>query len=119
MATEKRLIDANDLKALFDERYDDAFMQSYTRPNIAYWEGYSCGVNWGRNTIADAPTVDAVEVVYGEWTVIEDDYAMETIYQCSVCKEDFVTIDGDQAEKLWNYYPNCGAKMDGGVQNGL
>jgi hypothetical protein len=63
MATEKRLIDANALKALFDERYDDAFMQALTRPNIAHWEGYSIGVNWGRNTIADAPTVDAVEVV--------------------------------------------------------
>lgn len=63
MANEKRLIDANALKASFDERYDDAFMQSHTRPNIAWWEGYSAGVNWGRNTIADAPTVDAVEVV--------------------------------------------------------
>lgn len=64
MESEKRrLIDANALKASFDERYDDAFMQSHTRPNIAWWEGYSAGVNWGRNTIADAPTVDAVEVV--------------------------------------------------------
>ena len=63
MANEKRLIDANALKAAFDECYDDAFMQSHTRPNIAHWEGYSCGVNWGRNTIAYAPTVDAVEVV--------------------------------------------------------
>lgn len=63
MANERRLIDANALKASFDERYDDAFMQSHTRPNIAWWEGYSSGVNWGRNTIADAPTVDAVEVI--------------------------------------------------------
>ena len=63
MANEKRLIDANALKALFDERYDHAFMQAHTRPNIAHWGGYSIGVNWGRNIIADAPTVDAVEVV--------------------------------------------------------
>lgn len=39
MANEKRLKDANALKALFDELYDDAFMQSHTRPNIAYWGG--------------------------------------------------------------------------------
>ena len=58
-----RLIDADALKALFDERYDHAFMQMHTRPNIAHWEGYSIGVNWGRNTIVDAPAVDAVEVV--------------------------------------------------------
>ena len=63
MENKKRLIDADALKALFDERYDDAFMQSHTRPNMAYWRGYSYGVNWGLNTIDDAPTVDAVEVV--------------------------------------------------------
>ena len=63
MGTEKRLIDANALKALFDERYDDAFIQMYARLNKEYWDGVCGGVNWGRNTIADAPTVDAVEVV--------------------------------------------------------
>ena len=57
-------------------------------------------------------TVDAVEVVHGEWTVIEDDYTDDTIYQCSVCKEEFVTIDDTPADNLWNYCPNCGAKMD-------
>lgn len=62
MANEKRVIDANVLKALFDERYDSAFMQMRTRENKEYWNGVCCGVNWGRNTIADAPTVDAVEV---------------------------------------------------------
>ena len=62
MTTEKRLIDANALKALFDERYDDAFIQMYARLNKEYWDGVCGGVNWGRNTIAGAPTVDAVEV---------------------------------------------------------
>lgn len=58
-----RMIDADDAKAIIEERYDTAFMQSRTRPNIAWWEGYSAGVNWARNTIDDAPTVDAVKVV--------------------------------------------------------
>jgi DNA-directed RNA polymerase subunit RPC12/RpoP len=60
--------------------------------------------------------LDAVKVVHGEWDVIEDDYAMETIFKCSVCKEDFVTIDGTPEENLWNYCPNCGARMDGDSQ---
>ena len=47
----------------------------------------------------------------GEWEEIEDDWNMETIYKCSVCKEEFVTIDGTPAENLWNYCPHCGAKM--------
>ena len=42
---------------------------------------------------------------------IEDDWNMETIYKCSACKEEFVTIDGTPAENLWNYCPHCGAKM--------
>ena len=70
------------------------------------------------NRIATAQTVDAVEVVHGEWDVITDDCTFDTIYQCSVCKEEFVTIDGTPAENLWHYCPNCGAKMDGGNEDG-
>jgi DNA-directed RNA polymerase subunit RPC12/RpoP len=46
-----------------------------------------------------------------EWQEIEDDWNMETIYKCSACKEEFVTIDGTPADNLWNYCPHCGAKM--------
>ena len=63
MISTKRLIDANILKTLFDVRYDTAFIQERTRENKEQWNGYCTGINWGRNTIADAPTVDAVEVV--------------------------------------------------------
>ncbi len=62
--------------------------------------------------IEDAPTVNAAPVRHGEWTVIDDDWNEETIYQCSVCKEEFVTIDETPAKNYWNYCPNCGAKMD-------
>ena len=47
----------------------------------------------------------------GEWEEIEDDWNMETIYKCSACKEEFVTIDETPADNLWNYCPNCGANM--------
>ena len=67
--------------------------------------------------IDDIKAADAVEVVHAEWDVIEDDYHFDTIYKCSACKEEFVTIDGTPAENLWNYCPNCGAKMDGGNED--
>lgn len=70
----------------------------------AYKNGYEAGKR------------DAVK--HGEWTVIEDDWTMDTIYQCSVCKEEFVTIEGTPADNLWHYCPNCGAKMDGGNEDG-
>lgn len=103
-----RIIDADALKALFDERYDDAFMQSHTRPNIAHWEGYSCGVNWGRNTIADAPTIDAEPVVHGRWKYSHFGCGQYAVYRCTVCEK---TTEGN-----WhNYCPKCGAKMVGGT----
>lgn len=55
-----RLIDADVVKTLFDVRYDTAFIQERTRENKEQWNGYCTGINWGRNTIADAPTVDAM-----------------------------------------------------------
>lgn len=52
----------------------------------------------------------AIPVSRGRWKLIEDCWA---IYQCSCCKEEFVTEDGEEVDELWKYCPNCGAKMDG------
>lgn len=46
----------------------------------------------------------------GKWIEQDDEYN-DTIYQCSVCGEEFVTIEGTPADNLWNYCPNCGARM--------
>lgn len=54
------LISRKDLLDAFNERYDTAFVQERTRENKEFWNGLCTGVNWGRNTIAAAPTVDAV-----------------------------------------------------------
>jgi DNA-directed RNA polymerase subunit RPC12/RpoP len=57
------------------------------------------------------PTVDAVEVVHGEWKFCEDDFYGEATYKCSNCGEELVTLNGVEID--WNYCPECGAKMDG------
>lgn len=56
-------------------------------------------------TIADAPSVDAVEVVRGRW-VFDDDGDP----YCSVCRK----CAGLLCIEFGNYCPKCGAKMDGG-----
>ena len=61
--------------------------------------------------INELPTVDAVEVVHGEWEVCEDDWNEEVTYKCSNCGDELVTLYGFEID--WNYCPNCGAKMDG------
>ena len=69
----------------------------------------------GAKNIFDAfvdlmPAADVQEVKHGRW--IEQEADMDTIYECSVCGEPFVTLEGTPADNLWNYCPNCGAKMD-------
>ena len=88
-SSKKRLIDAN---ALIKEANADR----------AY--GYV-----DAKQIADAPTVDAVEVVHGRWlgwgksgTPTYENYGT-----CSVCGE-----DAEIYTEHRNYCPNCGAKMD-------
>ena len=62
--------------------------------------------------IKNAPTVDAVEVVHGRWIEKYHDNPLGGYYlgHCSVCDEP----DGRKK----NYCPNCGAKMDGGNEDG-
>ena len=66
--------------------------------------------------IKSMPTIEAVPVVHGEW-LEQEDMMLDTYYDCSVCGESFTTIDGTPSDNLFNYCPNCGAKMDGGVKN--
>lgn len=56
-----------------------------------------------RRAIETAPTVDAVEVVHGEWKICSDGYYP----YCSNCQRE------PQSGKMTDYCPNCGAKMDG------
>ena len=63
------------------------------------------------------PTVDAVEVVHGEWNqieIIDDDSGNgvnDDASQCSVCGDVFDSYYW--AKTYFNYCPNCGAKMRG------
>ena len=55
-------------------------------------------------------TVDAVEVVHGEWILERTPDGKPYCFHCSVCDDDFHYIGVTTA---YRYYPNCGAKMDG------
>ena len=62
------------------------------------------------------PAADVVEVRHGEW-VFEFALAGHSFYHCSVCgrQESLLT-----KESTAEYFPycHCGAKMDGGDENG-
>ena len=78
----------------------------YSRRVVEYDEaGYSITFNAvSVEDIKNAPTVEAREVVHGEWI----EYEVPHIICCSEC--DWGTsID----EKGFNFCPNCGARMNG------
>lgn len=61
--------------------------------------------------IATLPIVDVSPVVHGRWEQTEAPF-MNECEDCSVCG--YRTVWGHR----FNYCPNCGAKMDGGADNG-
>ena len=91
MANEKRLIDANAL-----------IKEACAEGAYGYVDAFQ---------IANAPTIDAVEVRHGYW--IPAMHIGDCCYRCSECQflRDAYLLD------IGNYCPNCGAKMDGGDGN--
>lgn len=59
--------------------------------------------------IEDAPTVEAVPVVHGEWERISN-RPKTYIRRCSVCSRESYTCF---SSRDYNFCPWCGAKMDG------
>ena len=70
-----------------------------------------CVVQRVMNIVDNFPTIDAVEVVHGEWvaTRVEVDGSRFTGERCSRC-------GWWKSMGIYNYCPNCGAKMDGEVK---
>lgn len=95
-----RLIDADALKEIF-ETEARVFEIMRNRELAKFSRSLA-------ERVETRPTVDAAEVVHGEWIANEFVYRtpMAKNYHCSKCQK-----EGFGGE---NYCPNCGAKMDGG-----
>ena len=63
-------------------------------------------------SISDMPAADVAPVRHGRWEEASDGDGIV----CPFCRTDFCTIIYDT--EYFNYCPNCGAKMDGGIGNG-
>ena len=62
----------------------------------------------GRVETQDKPSADVVKVRYARWEKVSDKFPR---YACTDCRHLF-------NNKGYKYCPNCGAKMDGGENNG-
>ena len=120
---EKRLIDANALLESIEGT--DWYTINY-KGDAA--QGAPCEeVAWYKATdiysaIENAPTVDAVEVVHGRWKWGRNSMNQYGAW-CSECEcgwedkgNDFDRVQG--LVIAHKYCPNCGAKMDGGNEDG-
>lgn len=59
-----------------------------------------------KSFIKNRPVVDVAPIVHGRWR------ESGPLLECQSCGEIYSRLGGN-AGKLWNYCPNCGAKMDG------
>ena len=60
------------------------------------------------------PAADVDPVRHGEW---EPSDKHKGYVSCSICHDCYVEPEW-VSDLKWNYCPNCGAKMDGGADNG-
>ena len=63
--------------------------------------------------IKAVPAADVAPVVHGRWIADGDGY--HWTYNCSIC----AWKDGYPFNERHNFCPNCGARMDGGVENAV
>lgn len=63
------------------------------------------------NMIKMTRTLDVVPVKRGKWNETGDRGGRN--YACGCCRFTFI-VDTCMGEPMWNYCPNCGARMDGG-----
>ena len=101
MSNEKRLIDADGLISRFCELAN----RVTATDNWFHLDAIT-------DEITDAPPVDAVEVVHGRWIGETGGYMWRQ--NCSICNQPVY----NKMKPYYSYCPYCGAKMDGGNEDG-
>ena len=68
-----------------------------------------------KRILNELPSADVEPVRHGYWKVVNDGYGDKAyICECSECKDTVWVYTN--ADRKWNYCPNCGARMDGKEQ---
>ena len=102
------------IKALSQEPCDDAISREDAIKALQKVACYSAAIRARMiGTIEDLPPVTHKS---GKW-IEKDGWDGDVYYECSVCGEPFCLIDGTPTDNMYNYCPNCGARMRG-AENG-
>ena len=118
MMTEDRLISANEaLRMILNSKTDGPCLDTIRK---GVWDiAHDCAIS----CVDACPTVDAVEVVHGQWARKQiGKYTGTDEVVCSCCGCFLAVVGSDagfkEATRDMNYCHNCGAKMDWGANNG-
>ena len=80
----------------------------------------ACWVDDMRGDVICAPAADVASVVHGRWVdkplIKSFKHTNIPVVECSACGIDFCDIINNHYF-MYKYCPNCGAKMDGGVED--
>lgn len=67
--------------------------------------------SWYAERIKSLPAADVAPVVHGRWE------RRRNVWYCTNCGKGYKITYGAVEANMHNYCPNCGARMDGGVDN--
>ena len=84
--------------------------------NTEYEKQILANYNFYRSIVENAPAADVTPVVHGMWIFINEatnfyEPPCGDTYKCSECQ--YII---DVADTKFNFCPNCGARMDGGIK---
>ena len=73
-------------------------------------EGYNLGLNTA--IIEVKKHIPTAEPKVGKWIDTNMTCYGAKVYKCSVCDNEIDEMPTEMGEPIWNYCPNCGAKME-------
>ena len=79
------------------------------RNSQKYFSSFHKGYVQAIEDLADIPAAKVSPVRHGYWI----EQCEESLYSCSACGAEWVTIEGTPKENDMDFCPHCGAKMDG------
>jgi len=84
--------------------------------STVFFPEYKDGIKHAIDALNYAPTIDAQVVRHGQWKYGYCAEAGMRCYFCTACGKE-AYWDTDYGQQLFDFCQNCGAQMDGGVEN--
>ena len=78
------------------------------RNSQKYFSSFHKGYVQAIEDLADIPAAKVAPVRHGYWI----EQCQESLYSCSACGTEWITIEGTPKENGMDFCPHCGAKMD-------